>query len=201
MNHCGSSKILVAVAQLVAVFDDAANLNVRHGEDLGHELDALCLLDELLVRLSGERDDGAVGMDGSALDVFDSETASVADAGKLQFDVAVLLAAIGEDLEAGVDAEHVELVVGGLFAEEIDGGGAGNLGLRGHGELFRSGCGPLRVERGVQPEASKAENSERRRRRQPEVRFIFEFSFFGWFLWMRRLNGPSGFCCACFTVF
>ena len=53
------------------------------------------------------------------------------------------LAALGEDLDAGVDGVGVEIVVGVLFAVEVDGGGAGDLGLRGHGELFRGGRGPL----------------------------------------------------------
>lgn len=37
----------------------------------------------------------------------------------------------------------MEAVFGGLFAEEIDGGGSPNLRLRRHGELFGGGRGPL----------------------------------------------------------
>src|SRR5260370_32610710 len=134
--------MLIVITKLVAVFDDAANPDVGHGEDLRHYLQALTLLDELFVRFSSEGDDGAVGVNGSALDVVDGKPAAAAAAGEAQLDVAVLLAALGEDLEADVDCEHGELVVGGLFAKELDGGGAGRRGLGGRREPCRECRGP-----------------------------------------------------------
>src|SRR5271155_2822861 len=84
---------------------------------------------KLFVRLSGEGDDRAVGMNGSALDCFDVVTGSVTGSGKIEFYVAELLASFGEDFEANVDAEHVQFVVGGLFAEEVYRRGSGDLRL------------------------------------------------------------------------
>jgi len=116
-------------------------------------------------------------MNRTALNILYGETASVMGFGVTELDVAELLAALGEDLEAGVDAEHVELVVGGLFAEEIDGGGAGDLGLGGHRELFRGGRGPLlgrerRRRREWSSQRKTAERRERRKRQRPEMFMI-----------------------------
>ena len=57
-TESSSSEIepVIVIAHLVAVVDDAADLHVRHAEDLGHGLIALRLLHELVVRLAGERD-------------------------------------------------------------------------------------------------------------------------------------------------
>jgi len=59
----------------------------------------------------------------------------------------------------------VEPVVGGLFAIEIDGGGAGHLGLGGHRELFGSGHGPL-----LGAHRDGGENGQGREKRKAEER-------------------------------
>ncbi len=69
MYHGGAHEPVVVEPELVTVFEDAADFDVGHREDLGHELDALGLLNEFVVRLSGKRNDGSVGMNGSALDI------------------------------------------------------------------------------------------------------------------------------------
>src|ERR1700678_2932712 len=115
-----SLKELIIVTKLVTVFDNTADLDVWHGKDLCHDLDALPFLDEFVVRFSCEGDHCPIRVDGSALDIVDGKSASIAAASKAEFDVAVLLAQLSEYLETDVDAEHVEFVVGSLFAVEID---------------------------------------------------------------------------------
>src|SRR5580704_4246077 len=130
------AEVLVVLPKLVTVFDDAADFDVGQREDLSHELDALSLLYQLVVRLPGEGNDCSVGMDGSALDVVNIKAAAFTGMSVVQLDVTVLFAPVGKDFESDIDAERVELVVGRLLAKEIDGGCAWNLRLRGHGELF-----------------------------------------------------------------
>jgi len=77
--------------------------------------------------------------------------------GEAEFDIGVLFAALGEDLEPDVGAEHVQVVFGGFFAEEVDGGSSGNLRLRGHGELFSGGNGPLCAREGGAKESQGRE--------------------------------------------
>ena len=81
-------------------------------------------------------------MDGAAGDVADAEVDGVARA-VFELDIGELLSSLVEDLDAGVDAVGVEIVVVDLLAKEVDGGGAGDLGLPGHGELFGGRRGPL----------------------------------------------------------
>jgi len=63
----------------------------------------------------------------------------------------------------------MELVVGGLFAEEIDGGGAGDLGLGGHRELFGGGRGPLLGVSGDGGENGQAREKGREKREAEET--------------------------------
>src|SRR5258708_21111857 len=49
---------------LVAIFDDAADLDVGHGESLGEQLDGPCLYDGLVINGAVEVDDAAVRVDG-----------------------------------------------------------------------------------------------------------------------------------------
>jgi hypothetical protein len=108
----------------------------------------------------------------AALDILYGEAASGMDFGVAEFDVAVFLAALGEDFETYVNAEHVEFVVGGLFPEEIDGGSSGDLGLRGHGELFGSGSYPLLGECGSGGERDQGRKDEQSAARD-HVHWIF----------------------------
>src|SRR5260370_36391833 len=52
---------------LVAILDDAADLNIGHGESLGEQLDGPCLDDGLVVNGAVEADDAAVRVDGPCL--------------------------------------------------------------------------------------------------------------------------------------
>src|SRR5579871_1160360 len=101
----------------------------------------LGLFDEFVVGLAAEWDGGAVRVNGSTGDVVDTDAALAFRV--RQLNVGVLLTLLRKDLETNVDAEHVQIVFSLLFSEEIDGSGTGNLGLRGHGELFFGGDCPL----------------------------------------------------------
>ena len=136
-------EVVVVVAQLVTVLDDAANLNVRQSEDLGHLLEALGLLDQLLEGLAGEWDDSAIGMDGSACNLTYGISAVFCGVVLCELDVGHLLTAVGEHLEADIDAPHMEFVVRDLLFEKVDGGCAGDLWLGGHFEFLGGGDGPL----------------------------------------------------------
>src|SRR5947208_348209 len=93
---------IVLVPQRVAVFDDAANLHVRHAEDLGHVLVIFVLLYQLLVWLAGKGDDGAVGMDGSAGDVRYVVGEAIPRGAVVKLNVAILFALFGENLQPDV---------------------------------------------------------------------------------------------------
>ena len=86
-------------------------------------------------------------MDGSSLNAVNGDVGSLIVTGVMQFDVAVFFAALGEDFETGIDAEHVQLILGNLFTVEIDGGSTGDFALRGHRELFGGGNCPLRASK------------------------------------------------------
>src|SRR5271170_7492602 len=88
-----SISIIVA---LEPVFDDATNFDIWECEHLGHELGALGLFDQLLVRLACEGDDRAVGMDGAALNIIYG--ISVFASSIRQFNICKLLAAFVENL-------------------------------------------------------------------------------------------------------
>ena len=159
-SHSGETQAIVLVAELVAIFKDAAGFDLGQGEDLGLVLQGFGLDDQLLVGLAGEGDDGAIAVDGAALDVGDPEVA--AGAGELH--VAVLLALVAEDLEAHVDGLHVVLVVGEIFAVEVDGVSVGSRGLGGHLQLFGRGLLPIGGEGG----RGKSREKEKRDVQGPE---------------------------------
>src|SRR5580658_7027508 len=95
----GRHEPVVVESKLVTVFEDAANFDVRQREDLCHELDALGLFNEFVVRLSAKRNDGSVGVNGSALDILHVERTST-EVCILKLDVAELFAELVEYLEA-----------------------------------------------------------------------------------------------------
>ena len=148
------------VAKDVAVFDDAAHLDVGHGED------GLAIF---LEGLGGKRDDGAVAVNGTALNVTYRVGALRKDAGDVAYgecqsgvvdnNVGVLSAGFRKDLEPYIDGVEVELVggllhlhiggglfaiVGSLFLGKDDGIGAWDFGLRSHMQLFGSGGLPAK---------------------------------------------------------
>ena len=77
----------------VTVFDNTAGLNIRQGENLRLRLDAPALLDQLLVGLTREWNDRAIGMNGSALDIIDRDIRTSVVGGVRQLDIAIFFAA------------------------------------------------------------------------------------------------------------
>src|SRR5579872_2844990 len=64
----GARNVSIVVLQLVAVFDDAADLDVGHSKDFGHDPDATGVDKFLFVGASTEWNNGAVGVNGPAFD-------------------------------------------------------------------------------------------------------------------------------------
>jgi len=81
-----------------------------------------------VVGLAHQRHDRAIGVDGSAFD--DGLGGESRDVGDL--DGGRLFAELGEHLDARITADVVGAVVCFFLSKEIDGGGAGRLGVRGH---------------------------------------------------------------------
>ena len=132
---------VVLIPQLVPVLDDAARLNRRQREHLRRLLVALPLFDQLLVRLPGERNNGAVRMNGAPRDCLDV-VAAVIRVVLAKLDVRVLLAALRQHLDACVLAPHVQLVVRNLLAVQINRGRAWSLRGRRHLQFVRRGGNP-----------------------------------------------------------
>ncbi len=113
------------------VFDDAAHLDVWNAESFRADFGALGFFDGFVVDLAVEIDHRAIGTDGAGANVADVY------AGVLpvirDFDIGVLAAFLGEDL----DAEVIIFCAPGFagvfavdLAVEIDGGGAGGFWAR-----------------------------------------------------------------------
>ena len=134
----------VVIANLEAVFEDAAHFGAGESEDHLIHLAGRGPGVHQIAGLGGEGDDGSVGVNSAAPDVADFEgSVQVRDVNGRQ-----LLAFFREDLDAFVEGLVVERVVGGFFAVEVDGGGAGGLGVGGHLEFFASGLLELGEEQG-----------------------------------------------------
>src|SRR5882762_5812378 len=82
----------------VAIFDDAADLIVGHGEGLGEQLDGPCLYDGLVVNGAVEGDDAAVRVDGSRLNGVNVLRPLV----ERDLDVGELAPFFRQDLDSGV---------------------------------------------------------------------------------------------------
>ena len=140
----GTLQILIVVADFVAILENAADLDGRQGENLGFDCVALAFLDQLVVRLAGERDDGPVGLDGAADDGIDAVAAA---AKEWQLDVGEILAAFGQHLQADVIAVHVQGIFCCFLAEKVYRRRIRDLRNGSHGQLGRSWHGELGVQR------------------------------------------------------
>jgi hypothetical protein len=135
-----SRYVFVVVVNLIAIFEDASDLDTGQVKDLAVELELLaflggCLGDQQVFGFSGERNDGAVGVNSAGLDVGNLEVAALLG----NLDGGQLLALLGEHLDARVKAPVMDLVVGHFLNVEVDGGCAGSFGVGGHLEFFVGG--------------------------------------------------------------
>ena len=137
---------VAAIRDVVAIFDDAADLHVRQREGLGDETNPADFHDDFVEGLAVERRDGAVRPDRPRLDVVDvGEKRDVR-----HFDVPVLLPLLGQNLDAEVVGAEGILIVDDLMPVEDDRRGAGRevdalhrlFGGRGVAELCRCGLVP-----------------------------------------------------------
>jgi len=106
-------------------------------------------------------------VNGAALDVRDFEVGPVIG----NVDGGLLLAFLREDLDALIKSLVVGHVVGGFFAVEVDGGGAGSLGFGGHLEFFVGGLLELCAQQAGGCEEHEQENGTQ------EKKFRMKFSF------------------------
>jgi len=153
-------RVPIAVAEVVAVFENGAHFDTGESEDLAGKLERIAVVchsreGRQVFGLDGEGNDGSIGVDGASFDVGD--LAIAAEVGKLNG--GGLLAFLLKHFDAGVVALIVQRVVGDLLEIEIDGGGAGGFGVVGHLELVGRGLVELGGHEGGSDED---ENQERR---------------------------------------
>jgi hypothetical protein len=154
---------------LEAVFEDAADLDAGKSEDHLVDLKGIGLEVHQVGWLGGEGDDGSIGVDGAALDVGHLEVAVLVR----NVDGCLLLAFLGEDLDALVVAVEVERIVGCFFAIEVDGGGAGGLGVGGHLEFIVGGLLELGAEEGWGGKPTKKQEGRERMKAFVGMNFPF----------------------------
>ena len=136
--------VVVVVANLVAVFQNAPHFDAGQGEDFAFELAVSALGDQQVFRLGGKRNHSSIRMDGAGDDVGDLGVA--AQVGEL--DRGQFLALFLEHLDARVDALVVQRIVVDLLEVEIDGRGNRRLGVVRHLQFFGSGLLKLGASQG-----------------------------------------------------
>ena len=127
--------MVIVVADLIAVFEDAADFDIGEIECHFSEGGFAGFFDEQVLGPSRKGDDGSVGVDGARLDVSDLESFTQI----WDLNGGEIFALFREHLDSGVNAAEVQRVVGDFLDVEVDGGGTGCFGVGGHLELFLGG--------------------------------------------------------------
>jgi hypothetical protein len=115
--------------QLVAIFEDAADLDIGHAEDALYDAIAIGIHHFLVEGLARKRDHGSVAVDGSAFHVVDAlQVLNVLHAHVGKF----LLAGLGHDFDSCVDRFGVLSLVGVDLEVQNHGFGVRRPGIRSH---------------------------------------------------------------------
>jgi hypothetical protein len=131
----GRGVVVVVVAELIAIFEDAADFDAGEVDDSAGDPIASGFHDEQVFDFAFEWSYRSIGVDGSGLDIGDLVVAP----GVGHIDSGVLFAFFGEDFDACVDHVVVKRIVGDFFDVEVNGGGTRGLGVGGHFELVGGG--------------------------------------------------------------
>ena len=123
----------------VAVFNDAAHLNIGHGEGLGEPPDPSRLYDWLLVHGAVEFDDAPIRVDGPCLNAVDALRSLVEG----NLNVRVLTAFLGQNFDASVHRFARSVVIPVDLPVQENRRRSQGLGLTGHFELVRRNRQPV----------------------------------------------------------
>lgn len=135
-----SDEELVVVVHHVPVFQDAAHLHVRHGEDFLVSALRAALHNLLVEGFSRKRNHRPIAVDRPAFDLLDGKAVAFVVG---QLHVGIGLAGVGEDLDPHVVTDVVLVFIVDLLVIEEDGRRTGNLRLRGHAQFLGRGRRPV----------------------------------------------------------
>ena len=157
----GRIVLIIIQLNLIAVLQDAANLDAGQIEDLAADLGCIAvsrlrLEEQQIFRLAGQRDDGTIRVDGAAFDIDDLGRAAQV---RWNLHRGQFLALLGEHLDPGIEGLVVKRIVGDFLDVEVNRGRAGSLGIAGHLQLFRRGLLKLRAQKSWSDQEKKQEKS------------------------------------------